>query len=75
MINNNPLLEKSLKFAARIVNLNKYLIKEKHETVISKQIVRRVQIMLCFYIPFHSHCRRQQEYQRLQDTHCAHPLP
>ena len=40
MINNNPLLEKSLKFAARIVKLNQYLIKEKHETVISKQIVR-----------------------------------
>ncbi|MBR6872989.1 MAG: four helix bundle protein [Ruminococcus sp.] len=40
MIYNNPLLEKSLKFAARIVKLNQYLIKEKHETVISKQIVR-----------------------------------
>lgn len=40
MINNNPLLEKSLIFAARIVKLYQYLIKEKHETVISKQIVR-----------------------------------
>ena len=40
MINNNPLLEKSLMFAVRIVKLNQYLIKEKHETVISKQIVR-----------------------------------
>ncbi|WP_037323038.1 four helix bundle protein [Ruminococcus sp. NK3A76] len=40
MIYNNPLLEKSLIFAARIVKLNQYLIKEKHETVISKQIVR-----------------------------------
>lgn len=34
------LLEKSLKFAARIVKLHKYLIKEKHETIISKQIIR-----------------------------------
>jgi four helix bundle protein len=40
MIKNNPLLEKSLLFAVHIVKLNQYLIKEKHETVISKQIVR-----------------------------------
>ena len=40
MIYNNPLLEKSLNIAERIVKLNQYLIKEKHETVISKQIVR-----------------------------------
>ncbi|MDD6396671.1 MAG: four helix bundle protein [Firmicutes bacterium] len=37
---NSILLEKSLKFAARIVKLYQYLIKEKHETIISKQIVR-----------------------------------
>ena len=37
---NSILLEKSLKFAARIVKLHKYLIKEKHETIISKQIIR-----------------------------------
>ena len=37
---NSILLEKSLKFAARIVKLNQYLIKQKHETIISKQIVR-----------------------------------
>lgn len=36
----NPLLEKSLKFAARIVKLYQYLSKEKKETVISKQILR-----------------------------------
>ena len=36
----NPLLDKSLLFAARIVKLNKYLTKEKKETVISKQIIR-----------------------------------
>lgn len=36
----NPLLDKSLKFAARIVKLHKYLIKEKHESIISKQIIR-----------------------------------
>ena len=36
----NPLLEKSLKFASRIVKLYQYLLKEKHETIISKQIIR-----------------------------------
>ena len=36
----NVLLDKSLLFAARIVKLNKYLVKEKKETVISKQIIR-----------------------------------
>lgn len=36
----NPLLDKSLKFAARIVKLHNYLIKEKHESIISKQIIR-----------------------------------
>lgn len=36
----NPLLEKSLQFAARIVKLYQYLVKEKRETVISKQILR-----------------------------------
>jgi four helix bundle protein len=37
---NNPLLDKSLLFAARIVKLNKYLNKEKKEHIISKQILR-----------------------------------
>ena len=36
----NVLLEKSLAFAARIVKLYQYLSKEKHEAVISKQIIR-----------------------------------
>ena len=36
----NPLLDKSLKFAARIVKLYQYLIKEKKESIISKQIIR-----------------------------------
>ena len=36
----NVLLEKSLAFAARIVKLHKYLVKEKHEGIISKQIIR-----------------------------------
>ena len=40
MATNSILLEKTLLFAARIVKLNQYLIKQKHETVISKQIVR-----------------------------------
>ena len=40
MAQNSILLDKSLKFAARIVKLYKYLLKEKHESVISKQIIR-----------------------------------
>ena len=36
----NPLLEKTLLFAARIIKLNKYLKKVKKETVISNQILR-----------------------------------
>ena len=40
MAQNSVLLDKSLLFAARIVKLNKYLAKEKKETVISKQIIR-----------------------------------
>ena len=36
----NPLLDKSLYFAARIVRLCQYLQKEKKEAVISKQILR-----------------------------------
>ena len=40
MARNSILLDKSLFFAARIVKLNKYLTKEKKETVIAKQIIR-----------------------------------
>lgn len=40
MAQNSILLDKSLLFATRIVKLNKYLTKEKKETVISKQIIR-----------------------------------
>ena len=40
MAQNSILLEKSLKFAARIVKLQKYLVKEKREGSISKQIIR-----------------------------------
>jgi four helix bundle protein len=40
MAQKSILLDKALLFAARIVKLNKYLIKEKRETVISKQIIR-----------------------------------
>lgn len=40
MAQNSILLEKSLKFAARIVKLQRYLIKEKREVIISKQIIR-----------------------------------
>lgn len=40
MNKNSSILEKSLNFAARIVKLHHYLIKEKKETIISKQVLR-----------------------------------
>ena len=40
MKESNVLLDKSLKFAARIVKLYQYLIKDKKESIISKQIIR-----------------------------------
>ncbi len=40
MAQNSVLLDKSLKFASRIVKLYSYLLKEKHETIISKQLIR-----------------------------------
>lgn len=40
MAQESILLSKSLHFAARIVKLYQYLSKQKHETVISKQIIR-----------------------------------
>ena len=40
MSQDSIILSKSLHFAARIVKLYKYLSKEKHESVISKQIIR-----------------------------------
>lgn len=36
----NILIDKSIDFAARILKLQKHLIKDKKETIISKQIVR-----------------------------------
>lgn len=36
----NILIDKSIDFAARIIKLQKYLVENKKETVISKQIVR-----------------------------------
>lgn len=36
----NLLIDKSISFAARIVKLQRHLIKDKKETVISKQIIR-----------------------------------
>lgn len=36
----NVLIEKSIDFAARIIKLQKYLLKDKKENIISKQIVR-----------------------------------
>jgi len=40
MKESNVLLDKSLKFAARIVKLYQYLTEKKKETIISKQIIR-----------------------------------
>lgn len=40
MAQNSILLDKSLKFASRIVKLYSYLLKEKHETIISKRLIR-----------------------------------
>ncbi len=40
MAQKSILLDKSLLFAARIIKLNKYLIQEKKETIIAKQIIR-----------------------------------
>ena len=36
----NPLIDKSISFASRIIKLHQYLIKTQKETIISKQIVR-----------------------------------
>ncbi len=36
----NVLIDKSIIFASRIIKLHRYLIKNKKETIISKQIVR-----------------------------------
>ena len=40
MSQDSILLDKSLHFAARIVKLHRYLTKEKHEAIISKQVLR-----------------------------------
>ena len=40
MAQKSILRDKSLLFAARIVKLNKFLTKEKRETIIAKQIIR-----------------------------------
>ena len=39
-MNENVVVEKSLNFAVRIVNLRKYLAKEHNEYVMSKQLLR-----------------------------------
>jgi four helix bundle protein len=36
----NPLCEKTMNFAVRIVDLNKYLAQKKNEYVLSKQVLR-----------------------------------
>ena len=39
-VKENILIAKSIDFAARIIKLQRYLVKDKKETIISKQIVR-----------------------------------
>ena len=39
-MNENILISKTLNFAARIIKLHNYLIKDKKETIIAKQIIR-----------------------------------
>ena len=39
-VKQNILIDKSIDFGARIVKLHRYLSKEKHENVLSKQILR-----------------------------------
>ena len=39
-VKENILIDKSIEFAARIIKLQRYLVKDKKESVISKQIVR-----------------------------------
>ena len=39
-MNENVVVEKSLDFAVRIVNLNKYLTREHNEYIMSKQLLR-----------------------------------
>ena len=36
----DPLKEKTLNFAIRIINLNRYLVNDKKEYIVSKQITR-----------------------------------
>ena len=40
ILRENPLIDKSILFAARILKLHRHLISDKKETIISKQIVR-----------------------------------
>jgi len=40
IVKENILIDKSIDFAARIIKLQRYLLKDKKETIISKQIVR-----------------------------------
>lgn len=39
---NNPLLEQSLDFATKFIKLQNILLKEKKESITSKQIIRNV---------------------------------
>ena len=39
-LKNNTLIDKSVDFGAKIVKLHRYLVKNKHEGVLSKQILR-----------------------------------
>ena len=40
LMKENLLLSHSLKFSAKVIKIQQYLIRQKHETIISKQIIR-----------------------------------
>jgi len=41
-VKENILIEKSIDFAARIIKLQRYLVKDKKETIISKQMKQNI---------------------------------
>ena len=53
-MDNTAIAEKSLDFAVRIVNLQKYLTIEKNEYVLSKQLLKCGTSICKKQIPFHN---------------------
>ena len=51
----NILIDKSIEFAARIIKLQRYLLKDKKENVIPKQILHICRIFALYYSFFIMH--------------------